>query len=310
VTTIGDVFALWRAAEQPTVMVTRLPWPELEAVTNAAIGLRPSVERSTVAAEMLRGALSTRQLLSATPLPPNDGLAGISYLVRRINEFLEGHPGHSLDKSLRALQSSLVALLASSSIVGEWFANVLSEYGEDENGTPEAVVVVPRRAWVQAVRAWLHKEELTCADVMTPGDLRQCCTARKALILAGHPSSSFSSGWKAPDVAIREHGWLFTAPPAGTIRLALTADAPLLDEAALWLAPSQDHPILAIEDHGPRRETPSSHQWVTNTFDATFVRRTPRQHVDTDDGVPAIEVVTASRHSIFFNPELGPRRKL
>ena len=83
------------------------------------------------------------------------------------------------------------------------------------------MLVVPRRAWVLAVYGWLHEEELICVDVATPGQLRTAAGSHRVAVACGHPATGYSSAFRSPEVAVREHGWLFTAPPAPLVAAVL-----------------------------------------------------------------------------------------
>lgn len=304
---LTEVFATWESATRPRVEVHRIAWPQLEEVSRTAHGLDPFVEMSSAAAQFLCLTISTRRVLTTTPLAPWHVLVGLDELLAKITGFLGVHPAHSLCEPLQPLAAALDALRDPVSPLAEWFGNLLSEYGEDPHGRPEAVVVVPRRAWVPAVRGWLRAEELTCVDVASPAELRTAGGYR-AVLLAGHPATAFSSAWKDPEAVVRESGWLLTAPPAAHVRMALPADAPAIDPDATWLLPAGAHPSLKVNDSGPHRTQPAVHDWGAPDHS---VRRAPRLmingNVDEEEKTFASAILTASGYSVFFHVQLGPR---
>jgi hypothetical protein len=308
--TPAGALAVWRAAEAPAVTVDRLPWPQLEAVTAAAAPLRPAAETSSVAADVLAAVTGSRRVLTCTPLPPDHPLTGVGALSARIAMFLLERPDHSLAGPLRALAATLAELVSAASPVAAWCTDVLSRYGACPDGTPEAVLVVPRRAWTLAVYGWLHEEELTCVDVAAPGRLRAAAGTHAVAVVCGHPATAYSSAFRAPEVAVREHGWLLTAPPADTVCLALPADAPPLDTERLWLLPAPAHPNLPLSDAGPvRPSAPEALEWELPA--GTIARRAvPRPQVTPEEAVRAVEVHLASGHAVFFHGDTGPRPHL
>jgi hypothetical protein len=152
VSALTDVFATWESATQPRVDVHRIAWPELDEVLRTAHGLRPFIEMSSAAAQLVGSTVGAGRVLTTTPLTPRHMLVGLDELLVKITYFLRDHPAHSLCEPLQPLVAALDAIRDSASPFAEWFGNVLSEYGEDAHGRPEAIVVVPRRAWVPAVR--------------------------------------------------------------------------------------------------------------------------------------------------------------
>lgn len=317
VSTVVELFDSWTAAEAPTVDVHRAPWPQLERLRTVVAPLREHVEASSLAADVVTGAYLARRMLTATPLAPTHPLIGLGELAEAIAAFTAERPGHSLTPLLAPVAAAVADLLTGPSPVAQACADVLCEYGETPVGTPEALLVVPRRAWVEPVRRWLAAEELTCVDVATPADLRSTPAGHVAVVVLGHPALAFSSAFRAPEVAAREYGWLLTAPPAGRVRLVLTADAPRVQGEALWLLPRGAHPPLRLTDAGPTRTLtgpvlepgvamePVPHEWVAAPPAA--LRRTPAPLVAPEEGSTAVEVHLASGHAVFFHPEIGAR---
>lgn len=303
---LTEVFATWESATRPRVEIHRVAWPVLEEVSSTGRGLYPFAEMSSAATQFLGLTVSVQRVLTTTPLAPRHVLVGLDELLAKITDFLDDHPAHSLCEPLQPLAAALEVLHNAASPFAEWFGNVLSEYGEDAHGRPEALVVVPRRAWVPAVREWVSTEELTCVDVATPAQLRTVCGYR-AVLLAGHPATAFFSAWKDPEAFLRENGWLLTAPPAAHVRMALPADAPVVNPDAAWLFPDGAHPRLKVNDSGPRRAQPALHDWRAPDHG---VRRVPRLVINgnVEEGeTHASAILTASGYSVFFHSQLGPR---
>jgi hypothetical protein len=311
VSTLAEWFTTWRTAQQPSISVARVQWRELERVTAAAGTLRPFIETSSVAADVLAAVFAARRVLTATPLPPTDPLAGLTDVLGIVERFLAERPDHTLCEQLRPLSEGLCALKGSSSPVAAQVADVLCEYGATPEGHPEVILVVPRRQWLEPVRGWLAREELDCVDIACPADLRPAPVMHQAAVLVGHPATAFSSRFKAPEVALRELGWLVTAPVAPEVRLVLPADAPPLRTDDLWLLPAGARPRLVLHDNGPQRSEPAPHDWLHGLGAPTAVRRTPRPAAaPTEDealAVLAVEVQMASGHAVFFHPQVGPR---
>ncbi|MGY1805789.1 hypothetical protein ACI8AF_00290 [Blastococcus sp. SYSU D00669] len=302
-----DIFAAWRAADAPAPTVSRLPWPALQQVTTAAAALRPFADTATIAADALAGVAAARRVLTTTPLPSEHALAGLTELNARIGAFRAAHPQHGVDQALARLQTALEVLTADASPVAQWCTDVLSQYGARPDGTPEAVLVVPRRSWVLAVYGWLHEEELTCVDVAAPGQLRAVPATYRAAVLAGHPAYAHSSAFRAPEIAARDTGWLLTAPPAAQVHLALPADAPPVDPASMWLLPAPAHPELPLPDPGRQRDLPAVQDWEQTAARAATRRPVPRPAVAPEEATGAREVHLASGHAIFFAGDAGPR---
>lgn len=308
-TALGSLFATWRAAEAPRVDVSRVEWPELERVLRAAAALRPFASTSSTAAKALTAALAVRRVVTSTPLPPSHDLTRLTALIHDIERFVTDRPDHSLCAHLRPLMAALHGLATAESPVATRVADMLCEYGATSDGRPEAVLVVPRRTWADLVRAWLVSEDLDCVDVASPADLRTDPATHAAAVLLGHPASTFSSAFRAPEVAARETGWMLTAPAAPQVRLVLTADAPPVHEDALWLLPAPSHPMLGVHDDGPQRSDPTPHDWLhTLETQAAPAQRRPRPAAtSSEEETLAVEVHLASAHAVFFHGEVGPR---
>jgi hypothetical protein len=308
VTTLGEWFATWRTSEQPSISVTRVQWRELERVTAAGGLLRPLVETSSVAADVLGALFRVRRVLTATPLAPTNPVAGLIDTLGIVERFLAERPDHALCERLRPLSEALYALKDSSSPVAARVADVLCEYGATPEGQPEAILVVPRPQWLEPISAWLAGKDLNCVDTACPADLRTAPVAHRAAVLVGHPATAFSSPFKAADVTLRELGWLLTAPVAPEVRVVLTTDAAPLRTNDLWLLPSAARPQLALHDNGPQRSEPALHDWRHGLNAPAAARRTPRPAaIPTEDTAQAVEVQLASGHAVFFHPEIGPR---
>ncbi|MBS4729853.1 hypothetical protein MSM1_16370 [Mycobacterium sp. SM1] len=306
--TLAEWFTTWRTAQQPSISVARVQWRELERVTAAAGALRPFVETSSIAANVLTAVFTARRVLTATPLPPTDPLAGLTDLLGRAEQFLAGRPDHTLCEPLRPLHEALCVLKASSSPVAAQVAEMLCEYGATADGRPEAILVVPRLQWLEPVRGWLVSEGLDCVDIACPAELRTAPVRHRAAVLVGHPAMAFYSAFKAPEAVLREVGWLLTAPVAPEVRLVVPADAPPLRTEDLWLLPAGAQPGLALHDDGPQAREPATHDWLHGLNATQAVRRTPRPAgTPTEDDIRAVEVQMASGHAVFFDPQLGPR---
>lgn len=306
--TLEEWFTTWRTAQQPLISVARVAWGELERVTAAAGALRPFVETSSAAARVLAEVLAARRVLTATPLPPNDPVAGLTDVIDDVARFLAGRPDHTLCEQLRPLSDALCALEGSSSPIAARVADVLCEYGVTADGHPEVVLVVPRRKWLEPVHRWLAAEDLDCVDIACPADLRTEPVRHQAAILVGHPATAFSSVFKTPEVALRELGWLLTAPVSPAVRVVLPADAPLLRGEDLWLLPASARPALALHDDGPQRSETAPHDWLHGLDAPKAVRRIPRPAATTtEDEELAVEVHVASGHAVFFHEQVGPR---
>lgn len=307
---LDEVLAVWRAAEQPCVRATRIRWPELEDAWASALALREHTEMSSVAGEVLSAMASARRVLMWTPLGADHDLAGVPRLLERIGTFAAERMHHPLCEYLQALMEPFERLRHSPSPYGTWFGDVLSEYGEFADGTPEALVLVPRRAWAPAVQEWLRVEEFSCVDVLSVQEARTAVGAHTAVVLAGHPATMFASHWVPATDAQRDYGWLFTAPPAPVIRLALAADSRRLDARALWLLGPGTAPSLEVDDPRPGRTSEDSHSPPSDEPDPVAV---PALHCpvvahgDGDAAAAAVGVSTASGHSVYFHPEIGPR---
>ena len=306
--TLAEWFTTWRTAQQPSISVARVQWRELERVTAAVGALRPYVETSSFAAHVLAAVFAARRVLTATPLPPTDPVAGLTEMLGVVEQFLAERPDHTLCQQLRPLREALCALRGSSSPIAAQVADVLCEYGATADGHPEAILVVPRRQWLEPVHGWLASEDLDCVEIACPADLRTAPVRHQAAVLVGHPATAFSSAFKAPEVALRELGWLLTAPVAPAVRLVLPADAPPLRTDDLWLLPAGARPGLALHDDGPQRSEPAPHDWLHGLNAPQAVRRTPRPAATpTEDEALAVEVQMASGHAVFFHPQVGPR---
>lgn len=306
---LGSLFADWRAAEAPRVDVTRVEWPELERVLRAAAALRPFVDTSSAAASAIAGTLAARRVVTSTPLPPSHTLTDLTAVIDGVDVFMAERPDHALCEPLRPLAAALRGFAAAESPVAARVADLLCEYGETPDGRPEAVLVVPRRTWTDPVRAWLVGEGFDCVGVASPADLRSCPASHAAVVMLGHPASTFSSPFRAFDVTARETGWLLTAPTAPRVRLVLTTDAPSIREDALWLLPAPSHPTLGVLDDGPQRSDPAPHDWLhARETRAALARWTPRPAAgSSEDETLAVEVQLASAHAVFFHREVGPR---
>lgn len=306
---LARLFATWQAAEAPVADVLRVKWAELERVQRFAAGLRPFADTSSQAARTLARLFAVRRVVTSTPLPPAHELTGSRELTDDVSRFLADRPDHSLCGPLQPLLTALHDLIDNPSPVAARVVEVLCEYGATPDGAPEAVLVVPRRAWVGAVRSWLVSEDLDCVDVACPADLRLQLVTHEAAVLLGHPASTFSSAFRPPEIASRENGWMLTAPTAPRVRLVLTADAPPLHEDGLWLLPRPAHPALDVRDDGVHRDDPMPDGWlqVPDTL-ARPARRIPRPAAATaEDEVLAVEIHLASGHAVFFHAETGPR---
>lgn len=306
---LATQFRTWHVAEAPAIEVLRVTWLELERVQLGAAALRPFADTSSTAADALAGVLAVRRVVTSTPLPPAHELTGLKELTEEVDRFVTERPDHSLGAQLRPLVVALRELAVSGSPVAATVADVLCEFGEDADGRPEAVLVVPRRAWVGDVQTWLASEDIDCVDVACPADLRTRPSTHRAAVLVGHPASAFSSAFRPPEVAGREHGWLLSAPPAPNVRLVLTTDAPPLQQDAIWLLPAGAHPMLHLRDDGPHRAAAVPHDWLNKLGAATApARRTPRPAVaGAEDETQAVEVHLASEHAVFFHTQVGPR---
>lgn len=184
---------------------------------------------------------------------------------------------------------------------------MLSEFGETPDCAPEAVLVVARRQWLDAVRTWLVSEEFDCVDLACPADLRAGIAAHSAAILVGHPVTAYSSAFRPPGMAVREYGWMLTAPAAPLVRLVLTADAPELRTDEAWLLPAPAHPPLSVEDPGPPRSN-VPHDWLPVLDPTAPVQHTPRPTpTAAADQAFGFEVHLASGHAVFYDTEVGPR---
>jgi len=306
VSALTDVFATWESATWPRVDVHRIAWPELEEVLRAASGLRPFVQMSSAAVQFVGSTVGARRILTTTPLAPRHMLVGLDEILAKITGFLRDHPAHSICEPLQLLAGALDAIRDSESPFAEWFGNVLSEYSEDARGRPEAVVVVPRQAWVPAVGEWMSAEELSCVDVASPAQLRTVGGYR-AVLLAGHPATAFSSVWKDPETVLRESGWLLTAPPAAHVRMALPADAPAIKPYAAWLLPDGAHPPLKVNESGPHRAQPALHDWGAPDHGVPTVPRLAIIGNAEVEETHAVAILTATGYSVFFHSQLGPR---
>lgn len=307
VSALPRLFATWHAAEAPDIDVARVEWQELARLVRTTAPLRPFADTSSFAAGVLADVLAARRVLTCTPLPPSHELAGLGELVRDVERFVSEHPGHSLCAQLRKVAAALRDLTVTDSPVATKVAEVLSGYGQGSDGAPEAVLIVPRRGWLNAVRAWLVYEEFDCVDIACPADLRARLVEHRAAVLAGHPATAFSSAFRIPEVAVQVSGWVLTAPPALQVRLVLTADAPPLNLDEPWLLPAPAHPSLHVCDNGPQRNEWLLHDWLEG--DATApVGRAPRPAAAVgEDEMLAVEFHLASGHAMFFHPEVGPR---
>ena len=137
--TLAEWFTTWRAAQQPSISVARVQWRELERVTAAVAALRPFIETSSVAADLLARIIAARRVLTATPLPPTDPVAGLTDLLGVVEQFLAERPDHTLCEQLRPLSEGLCVLKGSSSPVAAQVADVLCEYGATAEGHPEVI---------------------------------------------------------------------------------------------------------------------------------------------------------------------------
>lgn len=308
VSALPSLFATWRAAESPAINVDRVEWPELERLMRVTAALSPFAETSASAASVIADVFAARGVLTCTPLPPSHELAGLGQLIDGMERFVTERPDHSLSALLTPVAAALRDLAVTDSPVATQVAELLCEYGETPQGTPEAVLVVPRRRWVGAVRAWLVREELDCVDVACPADLRARLVSHRAAVVVGHPATAFSSAFRPPEVAIRENGWVLTAPTAPQVRLVLTADAPELDPDEAWLLPAAAHPPLRVYDNGPRRSEPVPHDWIHALGATAPAQRTPRPAVPaSEEQTLGVEIHLASGHAAFFHAEVGPR---
>lgn len=306
--TLAEWFTTWRTAQQPSISVMRVQWRELERVTATSGALRPFVDTSSTAANILAAVRTARRVLTATPLPPTDPDARLAETLDAVKGFLAEHPDHTLCERLRPLHEALCVLKASSSPVAAQVAEMLCEYGATADGSPEAILIVPRRQWLEPVRGWLVSEGLNCVDIAWPAELRTAPVRHRAAVLVGHPAMAFCSAFKAREAVLREVGWLLTAPVAPVVRLVVPADAPPLRAEDLWLLPAGAQPGLALHDDGPQAREPATHDWLYGLNATRAVRRTPRPAgTPTEDDIRAVEVQMASGHAVFFDPQVGPR---
>ncbi|WP_148204611.1 hypothetical protein [Acidothermus cellulolyticus] len=302
------LFEMWHCAESPAVVVTRVSWPELARVLQVAKAFRPHVETSTIAGKVLRGVFDARKVLTCTPLWPAHELTGIGFLIKDLEQFLVDRPGHTLWQSAASLTEALRELFATQSPVASALGELLSEYGAALDGTPEAVLAVPRPEWMDPIQDWLAAEEFDCVDVAIASDLRTRSDIRRVCIILGHPAIAFASPFRGQDVILREYGWLLTAPAATKVRVVLTVDAPTLPADDIWLLPSEAHPQLSVCDDGPAQPIESSRDWACAVETPSSVRRISRLQAPSSVGeTMAVEIQLRSGHAIFFHNELGPR---
>ncbi|WP_142239664.1 hypothetical protein [Mycobacterium sp. ST-F2] len=234
---------------------------------------------------------------------------GLTEVLNDVTKFLAEHPAHTLCEALIPLSQALRSLMHSSSPVAAQVGDVLCEYGAATDGTPEAVLVVPRRTWLTPVRDWLASEDFDCVDTACLGELRSASNTYRATILVGHPAVAFSSRFRTPDMALREMGWLMTAPVSPTVQLVLPSDAPRLTVSDLWLLPADAQPELVLRDDGPEPGADlAPHDWRPIFEVPGPVRRTPRSFAMPADGeAHAVELQMASGHAAYFDPQIGPR---
>ncbi|PVU82925.1 hypothetical protein DDP54_07810 [Cellulomonas sp. WB94] len=294
---------VWQVAAEPDIDVHRVPWPELGDLTRAVRALRD--DTTPVAGRVTSAVWAARRILTSTPLPPSHTAVGVASLVDELRTFLVEHPAHTDAPALAAVRDAADALLASPSPINAWVGDVLSEYGAQRDGQPEAVLVVPRAVLAEPVRAWLADDGFTCLDIATPADLRRGRLHKAALVL-GHPAVTYATPFSPPQTAEREVGWLLTSPPAHRVRLALLDDDPALKADELWVWPDAvAHPRLRLTVPDRTPATVTRIEWFTPAPVPAGTAARPSDHVD--DPVDATAVVTASGHTVYFSPATGPR---
>lgn len=294
---------VWQVATEPDIDVHRVPWPELSDLTRAVRALRDDI--TPVAGRVTSAVWAARRVLTSTPLPPSDPAVGLAPLVDKLGTFLVEHAAHTDAAALAAVRDAANALLAAASPISTWAGDVLSEYGAQRDGRPEAVLVVPRAVLAEPVRTWLEGDGFSCVDIATPADLRQGRLHQAALVL-GHPAATYATPFSPPQTAAREVGWLLTSPPAHRVRLALLDDDPALNAHDVWVWPDAvAHPRwhLTVPDRAPATLTQVAWFTPAPVVPGTVARPTGQ----IDDPVDATAVVTASGHTIYFSPATGPR---
>ena len=259
---------IWEVSANPVMVTRRIAWPELVAFSRALAALREPAMASSAVARVFAAAAATRRLLCSIPLPPTHPAIGLQAVRSEVELYLTAHPDHVAADVVRPLRYAADDLMASRSPLAAWAGEEVSRYGHDnELSRPEAVIIVPRREMAVPVRSWLAEQELH-ADVLTAAEARSCMPYRAAL-LAGHPGYTYASPWRDPQTALRNFGWLLTAPPAATVHIALPGDIPALDENAAWLLPGDEHPRPRSADPDP---PPSARTWTAPLLTPPIVR--------------------------------------
>jgi len=292
---------IWEVSENPVILTRRIAWPQLVAFSRALASLREPAMASSAVARVFAAAAATRRLLCSIPLPPTHRVIGLPAVRSEVELYLTAHPDHVAADVVRRLRYAADDLMASRSPVTAWAGDEVSRYGHDnELSRPEAVIIVPRREMLVPVRSWLAEQELH-ADVLTAAEARDCVPYRAALV-AGHPGYTYASPWRDPQTALRNFGWLLTAPPAATVHIALPGDIPALDENAAWLLPGDEHPRPRSADPDPQ---PSARTWTAPLLTPPIVR--PATGELGIDGTLSTPVNLAGPASVYYHPQLGPR---
>jgi hypothetical protein len=291
---------VWESSANPALLTRRIAWSELTKFSWALTALRELTEASSSVARIFAAAAAARGALSSTPLPPQHDATGVRTVLAEADQYLATYPDHVGVGAVRQLRQAAADLADGPTPLSEWVGEEVSRYGHDDRlDRPEALIIVPRRALVAPVRAWLAGQELH-ADVLTPADARTC-TPYRAMLLAGHPGYTYAGQWREPEVALRCFGWLLTAPPAATVHIALPGDTPALDENAAWLLPGNEHPRSRSADPGP---PPSARTWRALAPAVRVARHPISADSDTILGTP---VSLAGQASVYYHLQFGPR---
>ena len=264
---------------------------------------------------MSDGSASLNQLTSATfqavrtlscsPCPPTAPFVGLSDLVEACTTFCHEHLHHSLNEEVNALGTAVAEVAAGPSPISDSVEAEISRYSLQQEGPwkgAAGAAIVVRPDLVEPTVEFLRTAELV-ADVRTPSEVLR--EHHEGLIICGSLSLAFASPWLTQQEAVRLYGWIFTAPPSSEVIL-VEPDICRIDLDSVWLLGPGNHQALFVE-----RVAISSPQ--AQFVPLTLPSVTPKGVTSSDFSFsaeqkrPAMQVLLASGHSVYFSNDEGPR---